>query len=67
MGKERRNSYSSPVIMVFMKSGSLFVEPSMSWVYRYDPETKSFHNFPYNENPMIALKTTCTQMPLGIN
>ena len=30
-----------PVIMVFMKSGSLFVESSMScesWVYGYDPE-----------------------------
>jgi hypothetical protein len=26
---------SSPVIMMFIKSGSLFVE---SWVYRYDPE-----------------------------
>ena len=24
---------SSPVIMVLMKSGSLFVESSMSWVY----------------------------------
>jgi hypothetical protein len=33
--------YSSPVIMVFMKSGSPFVESSMScesWVYGYDPK-----------------------------
>ena len=30
--------------------GSLFVESSMSWVYRYDPETKLFCQFPYNEN-----------------
>ena len=29
---------SSLVIMVFMKSGSLFLECSMSWVYGYDPE-----------------------------
>ena len=32
---------SSPVIMVFMNSGSLFVESSKScesWVYGYDPE-----------------------------
>ena len=38
--------------MVFMKSGSL------SWMYGYDPETKSFRNFPYNENPKRALKTS---------
>ena len=48
----------SPVIMVFMKSRSLFVKSSMSWVYRYNPETKSFHHFPYNENLMRALNTT---------
>ena len=41
--------------MVFMKSGSLFVESSMSWVYGYDPETKSSRYFPYNENPTRAL------------
>ena len=23
-----------------------------SWVYGYDPETKSFRHFPYSENPM---------------
>jgi hypothetical protein len=28
-----------------------------SWVYGYDPVTKSFHNFPYNENPTRALNT----------
>jgi hypothetical protein len=44
--------------MVFMKSGSLFVESSMSWVYWYDLETKSFRHFPYNENPTRALYTT---------
>ena len=45
----------STVIMVFVKSGSLFMEPGMSWVYGYDPGTKSFWNFPYNENPTRAL------------
>ena len=45
------------VIMVFMKSGLLFLESSMSWVYWYDPETKSFHHFPYNENPKRALNS----------
>ena len=49
---------SSLVIMVFMKSGSLFMESSMDLVYGYDPETKSFHHFPYNENPTRALNTT---------
>ena len=29
-----------------------------SWVYRYNPETKSFCSFPYNENPKRALNTT---------
>ena len=29
-----------------------------SWVYGYDPETKSFRDFPYNENLSRALKTT---------
>ena len=46
--------------MVFMKSGSLFVGSSMScesWVYGYDPETKSFRHFSYNENPRKALNT----------
>jgi hypothetical protein len=33
---------SSPVIMVFMKSGSLFVKSSMSWVYGYDPDPVIF-------------------------
>ena len=50
--------YSSPVIMMFLISGSLFVETSMSWVYGYDPETKSFRHFPYNENPTRVQKTT---------
>ena len=45
------------VIMVFMKSQSLFVESTMSWVYEYNPETKSFCNFLYNENPTRALNT----------
>ena len=36
---------SSPVVMVFMKSGSLFMESSMSWMYGYNPETKSFRHF----------------------
>ena len=26
-----------------------------SWVYEYDPETKSFRHFPYNENSTRAL------------
>ena len=34
-------SDSSPVTMVFIKSGSQFAESCMSWVYGYDPETKS--------------------------
>ena len=38
--------------------GSLFAESSMSWVYGYDPEIKSFRHFPYNENLTIALNTT---------
>ena len=50
--------YLSPVIMVIMKSGSLFVESSLSWVYGYDPKTKSFRHFPYNENSTRALSTT---------
>ena len=29
-----------------------------SWVYRYDPETKFYCHFPYNENPTRALNTT---------
>ena len=29
-----------------------------SWMYGYDPETKSFSHFPYNENPARALNTT---------
>ena len=41
-----------------MKSGSLFVRSSTFWVYGYDPETKSFRGFPYNENPTKALSTT---------
>ena len=45
------------MIMVFMKSVSLFVEDRMSWVYGYDPETKSIRHFPYNENPTRALNT----------
>ena len=49
---------SSPVIMVLMKSGSLFVEKNISWMYGYDPETKSFGHFPYNESPTRALNTT---------
>ena len=28
-----------------------------SWVYGYDPETKSLSYFPYNENPKKALNT----------
>ena len=50
---------SSHVLMVIMKSRSLFVESSMScqtgdesWVYGYDPETAIF---PYKENPTRAL------------
>ena len=59
--------HPGPVIMVFMKSGSLFVESSMSWVDGYDPETKLFHPFPYNENPTRALKHYLTQMLLDLN
>ena len=44
---------SSPVIMVFVKSGY-----SMSWVYGYDLKTKSLHHFSYNENPMKAQNTS---------
>ena len=29
-----------------------------SWVYGYDPETKSFRHFRCNENPTKALNTT---------
>jgi hypothetical protein len=29
-----------------------------SWVYGYDPETKSFRHFAYNENQTGALNTT---------
>ena len=28
-----------------------------SWVYGYDPEIKSFRNFPYDENQTRALNT----------
>ena len=41
--------------MVLMKSRSLFVESNMSSVFGYDPETKLFHNFSYNENPTRAI------------
>ena len=41
-----------------MKSESLFVESSMSWVYGYNLETKSSRHFPYNDNPTRALNTT---------
>ena len=44
--------------MVFMKLGVTVVEFSMSWVYGYDWETKSFRHFPYNENPTRALNST---------
>ena len=50
--------YSSPVIMVFMKLRSLFMGSSMFWVYGDDPETKSFRQFPYNDNPTRAQNTT---------
>ena len=46
------------MIMVFMKSESLFVESSMSWMDAYNPETKALRYFPYNGNPTRALKTT---------
>ena len=49
---------SLPVVMVFMKSGPLFVEFSMSWVNGYNLETKLFLRFPYNENLMRAINTT---------
>ena len=45
---------NSSVIMMFMKSGPLFVE---SWVYGYDPKTTSFRHFPYNKNPTRGLNT----------
>ena len=57
---------SSPVIMVFMKSGSLFVKSSIPWVYGYDLETKSFHHFIYNENP-TRTQHYITQMLLANN
>jgi hypothetical protein len=38
-----------------MKLGSLFLEYSTSWVYGYNPETKSFHHFPYNENEVFCV------------
>ena len=44
--------------MVFMKSRSLFMECSLSWVYGYYPETKPFRHFPYNENSTRALIIT---------
>ena len=49
---------SSPVIMVFMELGSLFVESSLSWVDGYDLETKMLRYFPYNENPTRVLNTS---------
>ncbi len=62
---------SLPVVMVFMKSGLPFVESIMSWVYGYDPQTKSFRNFPYIGNPTRAFNTTslkccCHQLMLLI-
>ena len=29
-----------------------------SWVYEYDPESKSFRHFPYNENPTRAINSS---------
>ena len=43
-----------------------FVEYCMSRVYRYNPETKSFHHFSHNKNPTRALNYL-TQMLLAIN
>ena len=57
---------SSPV-MVFIESGSLFVESSMSWVYGYNSETKLFHHLPYNENLMRVLNTTSLRYCFAIN
>ena len=37
---------------------NIIITDDESWVYRYDPETKSSHHFPYNENPTRALNTT---------
>ena len=51
---------SSPLIMVFIKSGSLFLESSMycetSTRIAY-ALLQSFRHFPYNENPTRALNT----------
>ena len=41
-----------------------------SWVYGYDPETKLFSNFPYNENPVRAQNTShkwCLPSTVAIN
>ena len=57
---------SSTVIMVFMKSRSLFVESSMScesWVYGYDPEPVIFLTMKTRREPKHYL----TQMLLAIN
>jgi hypothetical protein len=53
--------------MVFIESGSLFVESSMSWVYGYNSETKLFHHLPYNENLMRVLNTTSLRYCFAIN
>ena len=38
---------------------NIIITGDESWVYGYDPETKSFRNFPHNENPTTrALNTT---------
>ena len=40
------------------------VKSIMSWVYGYDPETKSFRHFPYNENMTRALNPTSLKCSL---
>ena len=54
------------LMMMFVKSGSMFLESNMSWVYGYDPESKLFHYFPSNENPTRPLNTTSLKFCLPL-
>ena len=56
---EHAGLYSDPDFMNTIITGD------ESWVYGYDPGTKSFHKFPYNEYPTRVLNTL-NQMLLAI-
>ena len=59
-----RNYYMSALIYMLDSTNSdpnfinIIITCDEFWVYRYNPEIKLIHHFPYNENPTRALNTT---------